>query len=73
MGMEEFSVPVVLPKFPGFHVTAAAGGFLSAATFFHSISFVYQLLVLLETAFSIRLVYISVNCVYFQRAVTFPC
>jgi hypothetical protein len=34
-----FSVPVVLVKIPGFHVTAA-GGFLSAATFFHRISFI---------------------------------
>jgi hypothetical protein len=66
MGKGEFSVPVVLVKIPGFHVTAA-GGFLSAATFFHF------RLVMMETVFSIRLVYINANCVYFQRAVTVSC
>ncbi len=39
MGKGEFSVPVVLAKCPGFHVTAA-GGFLSTATFYHRISFI---------------------------------
>jgi hypothetical protein len=39
MGKGEFSVPVVLAKFPGFHVIAA-GGFLSAATFYQRIYFI---------------------------------
>jgi hypothetical protein len=64
---------VVLAKFPGFYVTSAAGGFLSTATFFHRISFLSAACHGGNIVFHKARVYISVNCVYFQRAVTVPC
>jgi hypothetical protein len=69
--MEEFSVPVVLAKFPGFYVQLLTD--FSPPLHFTIEYLLYQGFVMVGTVFSIRLVYISVNCVYFQRAVTFPC